>query len=65
MNACYTLLGGGGEKMDTATANVANLEARAQEICEENCKLNELITKCQQKAHKFGLEVKKEENLIF
>lgn len=46
-----------GEKMDTATANAASLESRTHELYEENCKLNELTTKCQQKAHKLGLEV--------
>ena len=35
----------------------ANLDLRSQELYEENCKLNELVSRCQQKSHKFGLEV--------
>lgn len=41
-----------------ATTHVATIETRTQELYEENCKLNELVSKCQQKSHKFGLEVK-------
>ena len=39
------------------TLNVASLDLRTQELYEENTRLNELVSKCQQKAHKFGLEV--------
>jgi len=31
--------------------------AKTQEIIDENIRVNELITKCQQKTHQLGLEV--------
>lgn len=43
---------------NSTTSNVVTNELKIKELYEENVRLNELLTKCQQKLHTNGIEVK-------